>query len=298
MTKQYRATVLSSDLRRMSKARQMEVMEEWFKSRYEDPAQSTPWHDGEYVFINGGPFDAREELEAEFSGIVKDVALDELVDELENESDIWTRTDEYDRQFYPPDDYEFEALRSEKRPLENLEKRLLCLRQLLKQKDLMDGSLQQFQLMMIFSFSIGSMEAFLSDLFTIKLLSDDEFKARYLKVDKDLAQKKISLSDLYDKHKSIDDIIKQQIIVTSFHSLERVSSLFKGVFSVDLGEIGDLVKMVHKRHDFVHRGGVDIDGSDTVTTKAEVTALISRIETLCRELNKKMSETFPPWLSP
>jgi hypothetical protein len=41
------------------------AMVSWFFATYEDPANSTPY-DGGYVYLCGGPYDAREELEADF----------------------------------------------------------------------------------------------------------------------------------------------------------------------------------------------------------------------------------------
>jgi hypothetical protein len=43
----------------------IEAMISWFFATYEDPANSTPYDDG-YVYLCGGPYDAREELEFAF----------------------------------------------------------------------------------------------------------------------------------------------------------------------------------------------------------------------------------------
>ena len=289
MTGIYAASISEAELKRMSKSRQVEVMKSWFRSRYDDPANCTPYDEGEYVYIYGGPFDAREELEAEFGDIVKSDAIDDLVDELEAVTSVWTHTTEYDRELYPPDDdYEFGALLSDKKPLDNLEKSLSCLRELIKQKDLMDPSLQQFQLMMIFTFCIGSLEAFLSDVFARKVFMDDKYKGRYLKAETKLSQKKILLSSFHEQPELLDQEIKNEIMSTSFHALEKISGLFKGVFSVDLGDVGDLIELIKKRHDFVHRGAKDVDGRDVKTTKKEVEDLINKIEVLCKHVYQEM----------
>ena len=43
-----------------------EQMIEWFAANFENPVENTPYDGGEYVFICGGPFDAREQIEANF----------------------------------------------------------------------------------------------------------------------------------------------------------------------------------------------------------------------------------------
>ena len=44
----------------------VDLMARWFFQNFEDPVQCTPWEDGEYVFIWGGPFDARDEIDSAF----------------------------------------------------------------------------------------------------------------------------------------------------------------------------------------------------------------------------------------
>src|SRR5450631_3948210 len=84
---------------------QTRIMEAWFRARYEDPAFRTPYEsaEGGYIWISGGPYDAREQLEEEFGGIVTDEVIEELVDKLSGESLEWApvpRPDDYDFELY------------------------------------------------------------------------------------------------------------------------------------------------------------------------------------------------------
>lgn len=69
-------------------AKQMEKMKEWFYSRYGDPADLCPHDssDGGYLYLNGGPFEAYEELAANFP--YSDKLLEETAKEIEFESQI------------------------------------------------------------------------------------------------------------------------------------------------------------------------------------------------------------------
>jgi hypothetical protein len=51
-------------------------MIEWFLAHYEDPSANTPYDDG-YVYLCGGPYDAREEIEANFETELADFSDDE-----------------------------------------------------------------------------------------------------------------------------------------------------------------------------------------------------------------------------
>jgi hypothetical protein len=75
---------------------QLEIMEAWFRYRYEDPAERTP-HDsseGGYIWIWGGPYNAREQLMEQFQGIVPDDVIEELVDKLQGQCFDWAPTTE------------------------------------------------------------------------------------------------------------------------------------------------------------------------------------------------------------
>lgn len=49
-------------IRTANRKLQHATMRRWFLSRYQDPAMDTPYSDGEYVYIHGGPYEAADEL--------------------------------------------------------------------------------------------------------------------------------------------------------------------------------------------------------------------------------------------
>lgn len=66
---------------------QKEMLVAWFRSRFEDPAQETPYNgrEGGYQYVWGGPYEARDELENNFSGIVNEKVIDGAVEEIESD---------------------------------------------------------------------------------------------------------------------------------------------------------------------------------------------------------------------
>src|SRR5260370_41227342 len=78
-------------------------MEAWFRYRYEDPAHHTPYDsaEGGYIWVFGGPYDAREQLEEQFQGVVPDEGIEELLDKLHGECVDWAPV-------HGPDDYDIE----------------------------------------------------------------------------------------------------------------------------------------------------------------------------------------------
>lgn len=95
--------------RRMRKAEKRELMVQWFHENFEDPAERTPYEsaEGGYQWIWGGPFDAREELDSKFAGLVPESLIEEVVEEIERDGlTEWAPTpsrDDYD-EVEPPVD--------------------------------------------------------------------------------------------------------------------------------------------------------------------------------------------------
>jgi|SRR6516162_4533382 len=62
-------------------------MVDWFLTNFENPAENTPWDEGEYVFIWGGPYDARDELEEVFGKLATKAAIEAAVEQIEDGED-------------------------------------------------------------------------------------------------------------------------------------------------------------------------------------------------------------------
>ena len=81
-----------SDIEDLDPEAQKQKMREWFFDHYTNPLDNTPYEsaEGGYIYIWGGPYDAREELNEEFSGEVPDDIIEELADELNEITIEWT----------------------------------------------------------------------------------------------------------------------------------------------------------------------------------------------------------------
>src|SRR5436190_22863895 len=66
----------------------VDAIVKWFFENYEDPANETPWTEGEYVYIWGGPYDAREELEENFYTTAPEL-LETALEKIEADGVEW-----------------------------------------------------------------------------------------------------------------------------------------------------------------------------------------------------------------
>src|ERR1700694_2297619 len=95
--------------RRLRKAEKLELMIAWFHENYEDPAHRTPYEsaEGGYIWIWGGPYEARDSLYGKFGDIVSEGLIEEAVEEIESDGlTDWAPVrspDDYD-ETEPPDE--------------------------------------------------------------------------------------------------------------------------------------------------------------------------------------------------
>lgn len=289
--------ISSEQLAALEKEDQMAVMKEWFLARYENPGTYCSY-DGQdhYDFRFGGPYVAYDKLSSEFSEIVLDQTIKELVNNLEVKCSEWAARppegyDDWPHQddYYQDDYYEIDAALDNQTPLISLKQNLEKLKKLLIYKDGFEEELQKFQHMMIYGFCITSLESYLSDMFTKQVFKNQAHKQKYLETESTLKNKKFSYPQIMDIYKKLDLDLKKEIADTTFHNLSRVKGLFQGVLGIDIGDISDLNRFINKRHDFVHRGGKDKEGNEVDTTVPEINDLIVKVESFCSAIDEKIN---------
>ncbi len=82
-----RASVTPSRIRRLGREAQVQLIAQWFLSLYHDPSNETPYNgrEGGFLYIHGGPYDAREQIEAEFSDYVDEDIIEAATDFVESD---------------------------------------------------------------------------------------------------------------------------------------------------------------------------------------------------------------------
>lgn len=260
-------------------------MEEWFRQTFEDPAQRTPYEsaEGGYIWIWGGPYDARNELESEFHGLVPQEVINKLVDKLEEECIEWAPTEsegEYDEEL-------FEAVYENREAQKTLEEALGTIQSLLN--SVVQEPLAIAQRRLLFANVITALETFLSDTFINRVLPDDVLLQKYLDAEKAFQERKFTLNNAIKMASQIKDIARRELLAMVWHKLDKVKSLYAEALSIDLGDIGPIASAVAIRHDIVHRNGRKREGGTHVIEAKHITDLIQLVEFLAIRVDQALN---------
>ena len=266
---------------------QLEVMEFWFRQRFEDPAERTPYEsaEGGYIWIWGGPYNAREELETEFSEVVPNDLINELADRLEEECSEWAPTpssDDYD-------DYIAEDIARITEYYDHFSGAILDIEELLKTK--VDEAIAPCLWRMLYVNVITVLETYLSDAFINTIATESELMRRFIETTPEFQAEKVPLSEVFKAVEGVERKARSYLIDVAWHNLERVKPLYKATLGIKfLPDSGDIFRAILTRHDIVHRNGKTKDGKEIIISPKEVADLICAVKKFVQHIDAQLAE--------
>lgn len=263
-------------MKQLSPEDQQEAMKAWFFSNFEDPAHRTPYEssEGGYIWIWGGPYDAREQLQQRFSGAAPLEVINELAAQLSLQSAEWAPVEQ-------PGDYEeyfIDALTSLSAFSDTFSSAILDIEKLLEAK--IDSSVEDCFCRQIFVGVITALESYLADAFVNTVMNDPSRLRLFIETTPEFQKEKFSLADVYKVSQGIDQRASEYLADVVWHNLPRVKAMFDDTLGIKLPDIGDLMKAVVKRHDLVHRNGKMKNGGQWLISREDIKALIAAAEKL------------------
>lgn len=270
-----------SELKNLRKSKQIEFMEEWFRDKYEDPVESTPYDSGEggYIWIYGGPYDAGEELGDEFGQYVDEKLINRLAEHLSDECPYWTLKDKAD--FYDEEDYEIGTFGTLRESIKNVSD--------LSNQTIPNELIAKYYALLLAN-CVSILEAYLFDTFIKKTMDNQENKIKYLHADKSFQEKNIKFCDIYDQYEKIDDMIKDRLFQISWHNLPIVNILYKNTYGLDFDSfLPSMMPFITLRHDIVHRNGKDKEGTDVVVNLTMLEKLIKLVSDLAGFIEERIN---------
>lgn len=266
---------------------QLKMMRDWFFKHFEDPAERTPYEsrEGGYIWIWGGPYDAREELESDFSGIVPDDVIDELAEELSRNCWEWAPTPS--REDY--DDFLVEDIALITEYHSNFTSAILDNESLLKTK--VEHSVANCFYRLLFVNVITALETYLSDAFINTVVPNPALMRRFIESTPEFQSEKIALSDVFKAIEEIEQKTKSYLADVVWHNLQRVKPMYKDTLGIDFPkDIGTIFRAIIKRHDIVHRNGKTKSGDEILIQQQDVTSLIAAVESFIQHVDAQLSD--------
>ena len=278
--------IVPEHLPQLTDDEQFEVMERWFRERYEDPAERTPYdsEEGGYIWIWGGPYEANEVLGDEFGAIVNQGLIDSLVQSLESDCFEWAPTedeDDYADEIFADiaaiSDYHANFLSG----IDDVGK--------LVEADV-DGETAPCLFRLLYINVITLLETFLSDAFSNTVLSDTDLRRKLIENTPEFGEQKLSVSDIFKAVDNVDKMVQEHLSRIVWHNLARVSKMYRVVLNVKFPESTPIYRAIKNRHDLVHRNGKTKDGEPIPIDKGHVFSLASKAEDFVKLVDEELQQ--------
>ena len=269
---------------------QREVMIDWFRERFEDPAERTPYESGEggYIWIWGGPYDAETELRSRFEDIVPEDVIVGLASDLSDQCAQWAPTpSREDYENYDEDLYEAVTANTVSRA--TLENAVENIRKL-SDTEVATSLIAAFR-RLLFANAITVLEAFLSDTFINLVFRDQNVLQKYLEVDSAFKDRKVNYRDILREASKVQDTVRAELLNSSWHNVGMVKALYARVLGIDVGDVDEIARAVSKRHDIVHRNGRRKDGTMLTVTNDELQKLLSTVQEFAARISDALRLT-------
>jgi hypothetical protein len=260
---------------------QLEAMRRWFRENYEDPVNNCPYisSEGGYQYIFGGPYEAREELEQEFSGVADDEVIEELANHLDNGCSEWSGNS---NNFSPVlDDYVFESSAESLGQQDAFRQSALNIERLLEAK--VEPAERQCMLRLLYANVITVLETYLFDKFISSVNGDEKLLRRFVETTPEFEKRKLTLSKVFEAHENIKAEVKTHLLEAVWHRLDKVEPMYRDTLGINFPpDMGELHKALIVRHDCVHRNGKTKDEKEHVLNESHIGDLLSEANKLVR----------------
>lgn len=273
-------SITASQLRRASREVQREVMADWFHENFQDPVECCP-HDsaeGGYQYIYGGPYEPHEVLGEEFDGIVREDVLNDLANELADQSWEWEGRERDTDTDWDPSSYFFRSLAASAGPLVEFQRSIEEIKTILKDP-IADGAVRQCVLRLLYVNVITALEAYLADFFSSAITEHKELFRKFVETNPEFEREKLPFSEIFKAWESLDAKVKEYLVEIVWHHLGRIKPMFRDALGVDFPDADELFKAVLVRHDLVHRNGKKKEGGEHTLEREHVEKLITAAET-------------------
>lgn len=241
----------------------------WFASRFTDPVNVLPYNtrEGGYIWIDGGPYDARDEVECEFAGLVPDEVLEKAIEIIEDTGIWgWSLADPYENDYELHIDNADESIRETRESIG----RLISLLEI-ENQDLNR---------LLFAAMISILETYLWRTMSFAC-SYDGVPEKVLDV------LKVDMAEASHNHLNLRETAERKLADVLWQRDDKVSSIFKGVLDMNVS-LYEFKQDKLTRHNIVHRFGRDKQGNLIYICEKDVRELAKKVLEFCENLHERI----------
>lgn len=241
----------------------------WFASRFTDPVNVLPYNsrEGGYIWIDGGPYDARDEVECEFAGLVPDEVLEKAIEIIEDTGIYgWSLADPYEKDYELNIDDADESIRETRDSIGRL-------------ISLLENENQDLN-RLLFAAMISILETYLWRTMS--------FACSYAGVpEKVLDVLKVDMAEVSHNHLNLRERAERKLANVLWQRDDKVSSIFKGVLDMNVS-LDEFKQDKLTRHNIVHRFGRDKQGNPVYICENDVRELAKKVLEFCENLHENI----------
>lgn len=268
---------------------QAAAMVRWFRARFCDPAEETPYmsSEGGYLWVHGGPYDATEEIQGRFDGVATPEAIEHAIDAVEADGIFdWAPTS-----LTYLDDLDDDQLDNRNEPTRRLEDRIENVLGVMN----LDGheSKKETARNLVFAGVIAALESFLQETMFYWVSNREEVVKEIITKHPKFKDQKFSLGEIYEIRGALEKQVKLHLKKVVWHRVDDVVSLFKHGLDVDIG-FHRFKGEIATRHDILHRFSQDSNGDQVSVSDQEIRDLALKIISFANEIDAKIAGIFAP----
>lgn len=139
---------------------------------------------------------------------------------------------------------------------------------------------------MIDAFAVTAMEAYLSGTLINQVKCNDAYLINAAEKVIELKDEKISLSSILKNPNEAKSRVLSKLYEFMYHNIPKIKQVYEAVFDVKFNyPLKDIMQIVMRRHDIVHRNGKNKEGGEIVLTRDMIKQDLNVISIFVKAVN-------------
>jgi hypothetical protein len=145
---------------------------------------------------------------------------------------------------------------------------------------------------LVFTGVVTAFETYLSEVFYLIVFYSDSTLEKFVSEYEPYKKEKISLHEIITKFNSLNNRVQEDLDNIIYHNISKLINIFN-IFNFELDKFDKIQNMsrhIQKRHNFVHRSGLEKNETFEEITKENVEILISDANSFVNYINNKIEK--------